>query len=110
RLQIRDLLRFLRRHRPDVGASARGWEDMQKRGLGPAIWMLSTVILSAACAQRPDDSDGAIDESQAVTLRGPSVSLAEHHDTSPPLMLIVPAAPQQRVEREPKPVPLGPAG
>ncbi|HEX9576300.1 MAG TPA: hypothetical protein VF993_01005, partial [Myxococcales bacterium] len=58
----------------------------------------------------PSDSDGTIDESQSVTLRGPSVSLAAHHDSSPPLMLMAPAERQQRVEREPKPVPLGPAG
>jgi hypothetical protein len=83
---------------------------MQKRGLGPAVWMLSTLLFTAACAQMPNDGDGTIDESQSVTLRGPSVSLAAHHDSSPPLMLMAPAERQQRVEREPKPVPLGPAG
>jgi hypothetical protein len=81
---------------------------MQKRGLGPAVWMFSTLI---ACAQAPDSSiDGTIDESQAVTLRSPSVSLAAHHDTSPPLMLMPAAERQRPAEHEVKPVPRGPAG
>ena len=75
--------------------------------------VLASAAFLAACAQRPGDTDGAaaeFDDSQAITLRSPQVSLAAHHDASPPLMLMEQAARQPRIEREPKPIPRGPAG
>jgi hypothetical protein len=84
---------------------------MLKRSVGPAIPLLAILtILATACAQRPGESESNVDESQSITLRSPQIALAEHHDTSPPLMLMEPAARQERVEHEPKRIPRGPAG
>src|SRR5258708_16341609 len=76
-----------------------------------AIPVLATLTtLATACAQRPGETESDVDESQSITLRSPAVSLAAHHDASPPLMLMEPAARQPRVEHEPKRIPRGPAG
>jgi hypothetical protein len=85
---------------------------MFERQLRPVILFTALV---AACAQRPEDlSDqaaaGQVDESQAITLRSPHVSLAAHHDTSPPLLLMTPADRQAPVEHETKRLPRRPAG
>ncbi|MCA1829742.1 MAG: hypothetical protein LC689_22695, partial [Myxococcales bacterium] len=80
---------------------------MTKNALVP----LAVLFVAAGCAQRPgEDESAAADESQAITLRSPEVALAAHHDASPPLMLIEPADRQERIEREPKRIPKGPAG
>jgi hypothetical protein len=83
---------------------------MLKRGLGPDFWILSTVIAIGGCAQRPEADEAAADESQATTLRSPSVALAAHHDESPPLYLITPAERQAPIEHEPMRIPRGPSG
>ena len=77
--------------------------------------LAAVVALATACAQRPDDlsqqqAAGQVDDSQAVTLRSPEVSLAAHHDSSPPLFLMTPADRQPPVEHEPKRLPRRPAG
>ena len=78
---------------------------------GSFVPVVASAIFLAACAQRPGDVDGSqMDESQAITLRSPEISLAAHHDGSPPLMLMQPAERQARIEREPKRIPRGPAG
>ena len=63
-----------------------------------------------ACGQRPVEDEALVDTSRAVTLRSPMVSPAEHHDASPPLMLMVPAERQHVVEHEVKRIPRGPPG
>jgi hypothetical protein len=83
---------------------------MLKRGFGPDFWILSTVIAIGGCAQRPEADEAAADESQATTLRSPSVALAAHHDESPPLYLITPAERQAPIEHEPMRIPRGPSG
>jgi len=74
---------------------------MRKSGAGAAILFAVTVI---GCAQRAEELS-QIDESQAVTLRSPTVSPAAHHDSSPPLFLIPPADRALRAEHEPKRLP-----
>src|SRR5437588_9384757 len=99
--------------RSDIGECAREWEDMLKRALGPAVPVLTLTLFAAACAQRPGGEDelssASMDDSQSITLRGPTVGLAAHHDESAPLMLLQPAERQPRIEREPKRIPRGPA-
>jgi hypothetical protein len=83
---------------------------MLKRGLGPVFWILSTVIAIGGCAQRSEADETAADESQAITLRSPSVAPAAHHDESPPLYLVTPAERQAPIAHEPKRIPRGPSG
>ncbi len=67
------------------------------------------MIFVCACAQAPDDAR-QVDSSSEVTLRGALVTPAEHHDASPPLMLMPPAERREREDHEVKPIPRGPAG
>ena len=78
---------------------------MQKRGP-----IAIAVVLLSACAQPTSEDESTMDTSLSETLRSPSVSLAEHHDQSPPLFLMLPAERRAVEDHEVKPIPRGPAG
>jgi hypothetical protein len=79
---------------------------MMKRGL-----LAFAVVLASACGgQRTSEDESAVDTSMSERQTGPSVSLADHHDESPPLFLMKPAERKEVEEHEVKPIPRGPAG
>ena len=74
-----------------------------KRLSGPRLTSLLTLSLAAACAGVPSE-DGS--QNDADIARGAAISLAEHHDASPPLMLLPPAPDRDTyAEHEVKPIP-----
>ena len=61
------------------------------------VWAALPVVLALACG-----SAGAPEQSSGLQA---NVAAAEHHDVSPPLFLLAPAAPQLRSDHEVKPIP-----